>query len=65
MQTPRDTAEDNIASVPGWATWTAAEAAAYIDANVVDLASAKVVMQNMAKIIAELRNAAYPDLEGS
>lgn len=53
------------AGVPGWATWTEAEATAWIDANVTDLASAKVALTAMARLIVALRNRAWPGLEGS
>jgi hypothetical protein len=58
-------AKTNIESVPGWATWTGAEAAAWIDASVTDLTTAKTALIAMARVIVELRNALYPDLEGS
>jgi len=38
-------AKDDYENLPGWATWTAQEADDYIDTNVTDLASAKVVMR--------------------
>ena len=45
-----------MSSMPGWATWTAEEAVAYIDKNVTDLASAKTVQKAMAKVIIYLRD---------
>lgn len=49
-------AKDDFENAPGWSTWTAAEAAAWIDANVTDLASAKVAMSGMARAIVRLRD---------
>lgn len=43
-------------NLPGWATWTAAEAAAWIDANVSDLASARSPLAKMAQAIVYLRD---------
>lgn len=63
IKTPRDTAKTNIENIPGWATWTGNEAVTWIDTNVIDLASAKVALEKMARMIVELRNALYPDLE--
>ena len=45
-----------MSSLPGWATWSADEAVAYIDQNVTDLASAKTVQKAMAKAIIYLRD---------
>ena len=50
------TSLDEFATMPNWATWTAQEASDYIDTNVTDLASAKVVLQKMAMAIIYLRN---------
>jgi hypothetical protein len=52
---PEQAASD-FGNLPGWATWTAAEATAWIDANVVDLASAKTTLEAMAKAIVYLRD---------
>lgn len=52
---PDEAARDGFANLPGWATWTADGAAAWIDANVVDLASAKVALAAMARAIVYLR----------
>jgi hypothetical protein len=41
--------------LPGWATWTADQAADYIEANVVDLATAKEVLKKMAMMLVYLR----------
>jgi len=48
--------ERQFRSLPGWSTWTPAEAASWIDSNVTDLASAKVVLKNMARAIVLLRS---------
>ena len=49
-------AKTAIASMPGWASWSAAEATAYIDKNVTTLATAKTVMKAMAQAIIYLRD---------
>jgi hypothetical protein len=51
-------AKDDFRVLPGWADWTAAQASDWIDANVVDLASAKTVLTSMAKAIVYLRDIA-------
>lgn len=58
------TAEADFANLPGWASWTGDEAAAWIDTNVNDLASAKVALQAMAKAIMYLRDMVAPDIGG-
>ena len=55
---PADDGRANFAAMPGWATWTAAEASSWIETNVVDLASAKTALLAMAKAIIYLRNVA-------
>lgn len=54
--TASEDAKDDFEQLPGWATWTAGEAAAWIEANVTDLASAKVALKAMAKAICYLRD---------
>lgn len=49
-------AADDFEALPGWATWTGQEAADWIDANVVDLASAKTALTRMAQAIVYLRD---------
>jgi len=53
---PQDAAKLDFTNLPGWATWSAQGAGDWIDANVTDLASAKNVLQNMAKAIVYLRD---------
>ena len=50
---------DELRNVPNWAKWSMAETVSYIDENVTDLQSAKVVLKNMAKIIIALRNRVF------
>lgn len=53
------TVADAIASMrnlPGWATWTGAQAEAWIQTNVTDLSSAKTALKAMAKAICYLRD---------
>jgi hypothetical protein len=49
-------AANEIKKIPGWATWTAQEAEAWLEANVLNLESAKTVMKTMARIICHLRD---------
>jgi hypothetical protein len=49
-------AKTDFEDLPGWASWTAAEAEAWIEDNVVNLASAKTALKAMAKAIVFLRN---------
>lgn len=52
----RKDAKSGMSNLPGWATWTAAEMADWIDANVTDLASAKACLKKMARAICYLRD---------
>ena len=72
-QTPEQVALDRamraparVKDVPGWATWDEAQAVAYIENNVKDLASAKIVLVAMARLLVALRDAQWPglDIEG-
>ncbi len=58
-------AEQDVAAIPGWATWTADEMVAWIDANVTNLSSAVTVLKAMARMHAAERNKLWPNLEGS
>lgn len=53
---PRDQGKADFENLPGWATWTAQDAVDWIETNVTDLASAKTVLQQMARAIVALRN---------
>jgi hypothetical protein len=53
----RDAGRVGMKDLPGWATWSAAEADAWIQANVTDLASAKVALRAMARMLVHLRDA--------
>ena len=55
-------ARSNAGKIPAWATMTEAEAAAFIQSNVTDLASAKVALIALARIVVHLRDAQWPDL---
>ena len=50
-------------SIPGWATWDEAKALDYIESEVIDLKSAKVVLAAMARLLIALRNKQWPDLQ--
>lgn len=52
----RQTGESGMDALPGWATFTAAEAEQWIEDNVTNLASAKTALKAMAKAIVYLRN---------
>ena len=56
-------ADTQSAAIPGWATWTEQQALDYITANVTDLASAKVVLLAMARMLVALRNKTWPGLQ--
>ena len=58
-------AEQAVANIPNWATWTEAEALVWFDANVVDLASARTVLRALVQIVLAMRNKLWPNLEGS
>jgi len=51
-----------IENIPGWATWTGAEANAWIDTNVTDLASAKEVLKKFALMLCAIRDIVAPEL---
>lgn len=48
--------KDFFDQLPGWASWTGAEAAAWIDANVSNLDSARSALAKMAQAIVYLRD---------
>jgi len=54
--------EGRVRARPGWATWTEEQAIQYIQSNVVDLASAKVALVAMARLLVALRNKTWPRL---
>lgn len=56
-------ADTLAANIPGWATWTEQETLDYITNNVTDLASAKVVLLAMARLLVALRNKTWPNLQ--
>jgi hypothetical protein len=48
-------------SIPDWATWTAEEAELYIENNVTNLASAKIIMKKQAIAIMWLADKVFPN----
>lgn len=50
------------AAIPGWATWDEQQAGTWITDNVKDLASAKVALIAMARMLVALRDAQWPGL---
>ena len=55
-QLPDERARDELAALPGWATWTADEAAQWIAESVTDLDSVKTTLTAMARAIVALRD---------
>ena len=55
-------ADQRAAAIPGWALWDEQQAIDYITDNVTDLASAKVVLVAMARLLVALRDAQWPAL---
>ncbi|NIV33097.1 MAG: hypothetical protein GWN58_27710 [Anaerolineae bacterium] len=51
-----DGAKDDFEGMSGWATWTPAEAAAWIDTHVTDLPTAKQVLTKLATAVIHLRD---------
>jgi hypothetical protein len=49
-------AKTDMKALPGWSTWTGAQAESWINTNVTDLASAKTALKAMAKAIVYLRD---------
>jgi len=49
--------KQDFANLPGWATWSAAEAEQWIEDNVTNLATAKTALKAMARAIVYLRKA--------
>ena len=55
-------ATSDMQNIPGWATWDMTQVLNYIETNVTDLASAKVVLKAMAQMLVALRNKNWPGL---
>jgi len=54
VPTPDDEAEADVSSIPGWATWTEAEALAWYETNIgepIDNAPATVTSQNAVAVL--------------
>lgn len=51
-----DDAKDGFEDLPGWSTWTPAEALAWVDENVTDLATAKMVLGKLTQAVLYLRD---------
>jgi hypothetical protein len=51
-----EAAKGDFENLPGWATFTAAEAEAWIETNVTSLATAKTALKAMSKAIVYLRD---------
>jgi hypothetical protein len=57
-------AQSAAAAIPSWATWDESQVIDYINTNVTTLASAKVVLVAMARMLVALRNQTWPGLKG-
>lgn len=55
-------ADQRARAVPGWALWSEQQAVEYLQADVTDLASAKVALVAMARVLVALRDAQWPAL---
>lgn len=57
------TAADTLAAnVPGWASWSEAEALSYIDDNLTDLASARTIIKAQTRMLLAMRDKLWPHL---
>ena len=56
-------AKTHAENIPSYATWTGAQAETWIENNVNNLASAKIVLKALAKMVIALRNERWPDLQ--
>ncbi len=55
-------AASTAAAIPGWATWDEDTTLTWLDTNVTDLASAKVALKAMARMLVALRDKNWPHL---
>jgi hypothetical protein len=55
-------ATEQIASISDWATWDADTAAAWINANVTNVDSAKLVLVRIVQMLVALRNKVFPHI---
>lgn len=58
----KNDAKESAKNIPGWVTWTSATAVNYIEKNVTDLPSAKIVLKAMAKLIVALRDRVFTEM---
>ncbi|MBN1122790.1 MAG: hypothetical protein JXJ17_17065 [Anaerolineae bacterium] len=57
-------AKADAASIPGWASWTEAEAVAWVDGHVTNLEGAKQALSALSRLVVALRNKTWPGLQG-
>ena len=57
---PTSTPAQRAGAIPNWATWDEADAVAYIETNVTDLASARTVLVALTRMVVALRDAQWP-----
>lgn len=55
-KTAQEQAATDFEAMPGWATWTAQEVAAWVDANVTNVATARTAIRALAQAIVYLRD---------
>jgi hypothetical protein len=58
-------AEDDIRSIPGWSTWTEAEALAWFDSNITVTGPERALLRANLRLSIAMRNKLFPRLEGS
>ncbi len=59
----RQLAESQATAIPNWAHWTEQQVIDYINTNVTSLATAKVVLVALARMVVALRNETWPGLQ--
>jgi hypothetical protein len=63
LDATRNAAKSAAGAIPNWATWTEAQAVAWINSNVVDQATVTAEIAAMARLLVALRNETWPDMQ--
>jgi hypothetical protein len=58
----RTKSEESAKQIQGWAKWNEQQAVEYIEQNVTDLKSAKIVLKAMARMLLALRDKSFPNI---
>ena len=58
----QESARNEAAAIPNWATWTAQQASDWLTANIADT-NTRTALIAMARMLVALRNARWPDLQ--